>query len=73
LELGSKGEGMEIRQLTLDEAVPVIAREPQKEFNLEKKICHGKPMRKVELSPGKYGYKCDECLTLMILNEHRRS
>lgn len=35
-------------------------------FDALKKICHGAPMRKVELSPGRFGYRCDECSTLVV-------
>ena len=56
---------MQTRQLSLDEAIipePLVS----KKFDSEKKICHGAPMRKVELSPGRFAYRCDECQTLMV-------
>lgn len=61
---------MQIRQLSLDEAIiserVAVPKVCSKEFDPEKKICHGIPMRKVELSPGRFAYRCDECQTLMV-------
>ncbi|MCJ7829337.1 MAG: hypothetical protein MUP81_06325 [Dehalococcoidia bacterium] len=51
-----------VKQLSLDD----IIIPKSKTFDPEKKICHGAPMRKVELSPGRFAYRCDECQTLMV-------
>jgi hypothetical protein len=58
-------------QLSLDDCEPVKSveltepAEPAKAFNPAEKICHGQPMRKVNLSPKKVAWRCDECQTLM--------
>lgn len=73
---------METRQLTLDEAVPVNETDYQKLKQASvtapqieqvsvvrdpsKRICHGVPMRKVNLGSGRFAYRCDECQTLIV-------
>ena len=62
-KLGKKGRSYNSIIVELLDARLVIKPEG---FDPKKKICHGLPMRKVEFNPGKFGYKCDECLTLMM-------
>lgn len=69
---------MQTRQLSLDEVIMPEKKvesaaqaisgilNDQITFDPEKKICHGVPMRKVELSPGRFAWRCDECQTLMV-------
>ena len=54
--------------LWVKEKKPEQASEPivAPKFDASKKICHGAPMREITLSPGKFGYKCDECQTLIV-------
>jgi hypothetical protein len=58
-------------QLNFDDYEPVKPVEPAepvesaKAFNPAEKICHGQPMRKINLAADRVGYKCDECLTMM--------
>lgn len=49
--------------LVAPEQAPIAAPE---QTALDKHICHGVPMRKVNLGPGRIGYKCDECMTLVV-------
>jgi hypothetical protein len=59
-------------QLSLDDwepAPPVELVEPVKVFNPAEKICHGQPMREVNLSPKKVAWRCDECQTLMEIRK----
>jgi len=61
-ELGQKGQSYN------DIIVGLLGpeKEVRGEFNPEKKICHGTPMRKIELRAGKFAYRCDKCSTLMV-------
>lgn len=62
---GNKGESYDAIITRLLDKEPIIGK--PEGFDPSKRICHGKPMRKVELTPGKFGYKCGECLTLMVV------